>query len=91
MKLHQQFDLNLGIANELGNNRITAPQLIEELVISLVQKGYIVLKSASKVMGIPQSITIIKETGPAITVFASAIKQDFSEISKRLGVENLFE
>lgn len=93
MKLQQQFDLNLKILNDLGRELLAIPpHLIEELISSLTKKGYVVIKSSAYYMGIPQSITIIKDfTGPFVTQFSSKVKEDFNAVSKVLGIEKLFE
>lgn len=88
MKVHQQFDLNLrGMpkANEI-------PFLVEKLTKDLIEKGYIVIESSSRYMGIPQSITVIKDfTGPFVIKFSSKAKEDFNAVSRALGIDRLFE
>ncbi len=93
MKLHQQFDLNFGIIRALGRDLMTIPPyMIDKLVTDLTEKGYTVFKSSANFMGIPQSITVIKDfTGPFAARLAAKAKDDFNNISKSLGIENLFE
>lgn len=68
------------------------PYIIEELANNLSKKGYTVLKSSAYYMGIPQSITVVKEfTGPFISKFANKIREDFNETTKTLGIRELFE
>ncbi|MBI2649838.1 hypothetical protein HYX04_00830 [Candidatus Woesearchaeota archaeon] len=97
MKLHQQFDLNLN-ALKIGNFKDIPkainemPVLVEKLIKELLEEGYIVIESSARYMGVPQSITIIKDfTGPFVTRFSAKIQHDFDALSKRLGVEKLFE
>ena len=97
MKLHQQFDLNLKAlkpdnVNEIPKVINELPVLVEKLVKDLLREGYIVIESSAKYMGIPQSITIIKEfTGPFVLNFSSKVIEDFRAFSRKLGVEKLFE
>ena len=94
MKLYQQFDLNLN-ALKIGNipsimNKI--PVLVEKLIKDLLEDGYIVVESSAKHMGIPKTITIVKDfTGPFVTKFSAKIQHDFNAISKAMGIEMLFE
>ncbi len=92
MKLHHQFDLNTESTISLGRERMSIPPyMIEELVKSMTKKGYTVLKSSAYYMGIPQSITVVKEfTGPFVTHFAGKIKKDFDSVSKKIGIGELF-
>ncbi len=93
MKIHQQFDLNVEITKSAGRDLLTIPPyLVEELVTNLTKKGYMVLMSSANFMGIPQSITVIKDfTGPFVSKFSAKISDDFNAVSKRLGIDNLFE
>ena len=93
MRLHHQFDLNTNNLNQFGRDLLTIPPyLIEELVSSLSKNGYTVLKSSAYYMGIPQSITVVKEfTGPFASQFANKIRNDFDNVSKKLGIRELFE
>lgn len=93
MRLHQQFDLNTRNLTLLGRDLLAIPPYaIEELVSNLSKKGYTVLKSSSYYMGIPQSLTIIKEfTGPFVSQFADKIRNDFDNVSKKLGIREMFE
>lgn len=93
MRLQQQFDLNRGSITALGREFLTIPPyIIEELVVGLTKKGYTVLKSSINFMGIPRSITVVKEfTGPFVTSFSLKIREDFRNVSQRLGIERLFE
>lgn len=97
MKLHQQFDLNLN-ALKIDNlkdipkaiNEI--PVLVEKLIKDLLEDGYIVIESSARYMGIPKTITIVKDlTGPFVTRFSAKIQNDFNAVSKALGIERLFE
>jgi len=94
MKLYQQFDLNLN-ALKIGNipnimNEI--PVLVEKLIKDLLEDGYIVVESSAKHMGIPKTITIVKDfTGPFVTKFSAKIQHDFNALSKAMGIEMLFE
>lgn len=92
MKLHQQFELNMGKINQLGKGLLNRPSYaVEDLVTSLSKKGYTVLKSSAYFMGIPQSITIVKDfTGPFVSHFTSKIKDDVDTASKNLGIRELF-
>jgi len=97
MKLHQQFDLNLEILKVKNFNDIPkvmneTPFLVEKLIKDLLEKGYIVIESSANFMGVPQSITVMKEfTGPFVMQFSSKTKEDFNAISRKLGLEKLFE
>lgn len=97
MKLHQQFDLNLMALkpenfNGLPRSINTASELVERLVKSLLEQGYVVIESSAKHMGIPNSITVVKDfTGPFATLFSSRINEEFSKLSKSIGIERLFE
>ena len=93
MKLHQQFDLNLKTINDFGRELLAIPPyIIEEMVVNLTKRSYTVIKSSAHYMGIPQSITVIKDfTGPFVTRFSMKIREDFSDVSKALGIEKLFE
>ena len=97
MKLHQQFDLNLKVLKPENFNDIprainNIPVLVEKLTRDLLEQGYIVIESSAKHMGIPQSITIVKDfTGPFVAKFSAKINEDFNELSKKIGVERLFE
>lgn len=97
MKLHQQFDLNLEVlkisnVNEIPKAINEVPVLVEKLTKELLERGYIVIESTASYMGIPKSITIIKDfTGPFTTLFSSKIKNDFSNVSRKLGIGKLFE
>ena len=91
MRLHHQFELNIENRGEGSQIFAIQPSVVEELVTSLTRKGYTVLKSSAHYMGIPQSITVIKEfTGPFTTLFSSKVKEDFDEISAKLGIDKLF-
>lgn len=92
MRIHQQFDLDLSRITPLGRELLAIPPyIVENLVRSLSRKGYVVLKSSAYYMGIPQSITVVKEfTGPFVTKFSSKIKEDFDTVSKGLKIEKLF-
>ncbi|MBI2659049.1 hypothetical protein HYX05_03040 [Candidatus Woesearchaeota archaeon] len=94
MKLYQQFDLNLN-ALKIGSipniiNEI--PVLVEKLVKDLLEDGYIVIESSARHMGIPRSITVVKDfTGPFVTKFSAKVRNDFDAVSKAIGIERLFE
>ena len=97
MKLHQQFDLNLN-ALKIDNfkdipkaiNEI--PFLVEKLIKDLLEEGYIVMESSARYMGIPKSITVVKDlTGPFVTRFSAKVQNDFNALSKTIGIEKLFE
>ena len=89
MKVHQQFDLNAGGIPQAINE---IPVLVERLIKDLIAKGYIVIESSSRHMGIPQSITVIKDfTGPFVINISSKAKEDFKAVSRALGIEKLFE
>ncbi len=97
MKVHHQFDLNLsflrqrnfsGISKNINENSIQ----IEKLIQALIGRGYMVIESSPRYMGIPQSITIIKDlTGPFVVRLSSKVQDDFKAISSALGIEKLFE
>ncbi len=92
MRLHQQFDLK--IEPILGGRQDLAihPYVIEELIANLTRKGYRVIKSSANHMGMPQSITIIKDfTGPFAAMFSAKAKEDFDSITKRLGIDGMFQ
>ena len=97
MKLHQQFDLNIQALKPESFRDIPAkvneiPVLVEKLVNDLLEEGYIVLESSARHMGLPRSITVIKDfTGPFVTRFSTKIKDDFNALSKKIGVGELFE
>lgn len=95
MRLHQQFDLNTEILRNLSSipEKINEfPSIVEKLTKGMIEGGYTVIKSAAYDMGVPQSITVIKEfTGPFATFFSTKIKKDFNSASKALGIEKLFE
>ncbi len=97
MKLHQQFDLNLKALKPENINDIPRimneiPLLVEKLVKDLIEDGYIVIESSAKHMGVPKTITVVKDfTGPFVTKFSTKINNDFNVLSKKLGVERLFE
>jgi len=93
MKLHQEFSLNPNAIKPLGRELfVTPPHLIEELITSMTKKGYRVLKSSIYFMGIPQSITVVKEfSGPFVSHFANKIRDDFEAVSRKLGIKELFE
>lgn len=97
MKLHQQFDLNLDVMKITGFKAIPRaineiPILVEKLTKDLLEKGYIVIGSSARYMGVPQSITVVKDfTGPFATNFSLKIKDDFKAVSRALGIEELFE
>lgn len=93
MRLHQQFDLKQDVIKPIGRELFEIPPyLIEELVTNLSKKGYTILKSSAHYMGIPGSIIIVKElTGPFVMQFTTKIKDDFRAVSRKLGIEGLFE
>lgn len=97
MKIHQQFDLNLRAFkpesfNDLSRVINEMPVLVEKLVKNLLEQGYVVIESSAKYMGIPKTITVIKDfTGPFATIFSSKINDDFKTLSRKLGMEKLFE
>ncbi|MBI2656842.1 hypothetical protein HYX03_03825 [Candidatus Woesearchaeota archaeon] len=93
MKMHHQFDLNFSIIRPMGRELLTIPPyLVEELITKLTKRGYTVLKSSAYHMGIPQSITVIKEfTGPFVTKFSAKVQHDFNAVARALGIERLFE
>ena len=93
MKLHQQFDLRNDVIRPMGRELLEIPPyLVEELAAKLSKKGYTILKSSAHYMGIPKSITVVKEfTGPFVAQFTAKIKDDFKAISKSLGIDELFE
>ena len=93
MRLHHQFDLDTENVKRLGRDLFTLPPyVVEDLVAALKKNGYIVLRSSADFMGIPKSITVAKEfTGPFVTMFAAKIREDFSSITKKLGIEALFQ
>ena len=93
MKLYHQFDLKNEILKPLGRDLFEVPPyVVEELVKNLSRKGYTILKSSANYMGIPKSITVVKEfTGPFVGQFTAKIKDDFRSISKKLGISELFE
>jgi len=97
MRLHQQFDLN---QNELNPGRFSPIQkkiseahvLVEKLVNDLLEEGYIIIESSARYMGVPQSITVVKEfTGPFASRFSAKVQHDFNAITKSLGIEKMFE
>jgi hypothetical protein len=91
MKVHRQFDLDIRALKSLNRDGSGIPQKIEEFLISLSKKGYTVLNSSSYVMGIPQSITLIKEvTGSIGSAIAMTIKEDFDAVSEKAGVRKMF-
>ena len=93
MKLYHQFDLKNEVLRSLGRELFEVPPyVVEELVKNLSRKGYTILKSSANYMGLPKSITVIKEfTGPFVGQFTAKIKDDFKNISKKLGISELFE
>ena len=97
MKLHQQFDLNLkalkiGNINDIPKAVNEIPVLVENLIKNLLEEGYIVIESSARYMGIPKSITIVKDfTGQFVTKFSAKIQNDFNELSKAIGIDRLFE
>ncbi|HLC60073.1 MAG TPA: hypothetical protein VJJ52_01445 [Candidatus Nanoarchaeia archaeon] len=92
MKLHEEFDLNVGEMKTIVRDyMVIPPHLIEELLTNLKQKGYIVLKSTIDFMGVPKRITLIKKfKGPFVTMFSAKMKQDFIDETKNLRIEGLF-
>lgn len=97
MKLHRQFDLNMDVfglqsINDIPKKINEIPLLVEKLIRDLLEEGYIVIESSARHMGVPKSITVIKNfTGPFVTKFSTKIQDDFSDLSKALGIEKLFE
>ena len=97
MKLHQQFDLNRKVFqmdnfNDIPKAVNEIPVLVEKLIKNLLEEGYIVIESSARYMGIPQSITVVKDfTGPFVIKFSAKIQNDFNDVSKVLGIEKLFE
>ncbi|MDP3766306.1 MAG: hypothetical protein Q8R04_07375 [Nanoarchaeota archaeon] len=97
MKLHQQFDLNLNAIkidnfNDIPKKINEIPVLVERLIKDLLEEGYIVIESSARHMGIPSSITVIKDfTGPFVTRFSAKLQHDFNALSKAVGIEKLFE
>jgi|GEM_PF-6045648 hypothetical protein len=97
MKLHQQFDLNLRAFKPESFNDIPRainelPALVDKLTKNLLEQGYIVIESSARHMGIPKTITIIKDfTGPFATMFSRKINDEFDDLSRKIGVERLFE
>ncbi len=91
--MHQQFDLNFSVMKGMGRDLLTIPPfIIEELVTNLSRKGYKVLQSSAYFMGLPQSITVVRDfTGPFVGKFSTKIREDFTSITKNLGIEKLFE
>lgn len=92
MRIHQQFDLDLSSIRPLGRELLAIPPyIVENLIKNLSKRGYTVLKSSAYYMGIPQSITVVKEfTGPFVSKFSSKMKEDFEAVSKSLKIEKLF-
>ena len=97
MRIHQQFDLKLDalkIENfkDIPRAINEVPLLVEKLIKDLLEKGYEVAQSSAYHMGIPQSITVVKDfTGPFATMFSAKITNDFDAVSKGLGIDRLFE
>ena len=97
MKLHQQFDLNLNALkiddfNDIPKKINEIPVLVEKLIKDLLEEGYIVIESSARHMGIPKSITVVKDfTGPFVTKFSAKVQNDFNALSKTIGIEKLFE
>ena len=97
MKLHQQFDVNIDSLNVKNFNNISRvinkiPDLVENLIEELLEKGYFVIRDGSNQIGIPKSITLVKDfSGPFVTNFSLKMKEDFNSVSKALGIEKLFE
>ena len=93
MKLHQQFDLKQDVIGPIGRELFEIPPyLIEQLITNLSKRGYTILKSSADYMGIPKSITIVKEfPGQFVMQFTTKIKDDFKAVSRKLGIEGLFE
>ncbi len=78
--------------NEIPKAINEVPVLVDKLIKDLLERGYIVIESSARHMGIPQSIIVIKDfTGPFVTKFSTKIQNDFNAVSKKLGVEKLFE
>ncbi len=92
MRLYEEFDLNLSEMKRIGRDfMVIPPHLIEELVNHLKEKGYTVLKSTMDFMGVPKSITIVKNfKGPFATMFSAKMKEDFINETRSLGMEELF-
>ncbi len=90
MKLHQQFDLNTRIRPDLAKSAGEVATLVERLVKSLVDKGYMVIKSSASHMGVPQNITVIKDITGSVTQFTIETEKDFQKASRTLGIEKLF-
>lgn len=97
MRLHQQFDLN---PNEFSSGSLShipkkiseANALVEKLVKDLLEEGYIIIESSARYMGVPKSITVVKDfTGPFASRFSAKVQHDFNAISKSLGIEKMFE
>lgn len=97
MKLHQQFDLNwktlkIGNIGDIPSAMNELPFLVEKLIKDLLQEGYIVIESSARFMGVPKSITVIKDfSGPFVARFSAKIQHDFNALSRTLGIEKLFE
>ena len=97
MKLQQQFALNLRALKPEKLNRLPravneVPVLVEKMIKNLLEQGFVVIESSARYMGIPKTITVIRDfTGPFATMFSSKINEEFSNLSKRLGLERLFE
>ena len=94
MKVHQQFDLDLRKFDlgKLPQKAAEVPELIEQLVKSLVEEGYIVIMSSVKYMGIPKTITVVKDfTGPMVTYVSTKINDDFNSLAENLGIRKLFD
>ena len=97
MKLHQQFDLNLNALKidnfkEIPKAVNEIPVLVEKLIKDLLEEGYIVIESSASYMGIPKSITVVKDfTGPFVTRFSAKVQNDFNALSKTIGIDRLFE
>ena len=97
MKLYQQFDLNRKVLkidnlNDIPKAVNEMPVLVEKLIKDLLEEGYIVIESSARYMGIPKTITIVKDfTGPFVTRFSAKIQHDFNALSRTLGIEKLFE
>ena len=97
MRILQQFDLNLNVLkienfNDIPKKINEIPASVEKLTKDLIRKGYSVAKSSAYYMGVPQSITVIKDfTGPFVTQFSEKTREDFNAVSKALGIDKLFE
>lgn len=96
MKLHQQFDLNEGVLRvdrmPIQKSAGRTPVLVERLVRMLAKRGYTVIESSIRFMGVPQSITVTKDfTGPFASLFSAKITNDFRSISNALGIGKLFD